>query len=606
MKRALILYIANILCLLCSAQQISVKSFKLLENDLTANTNGTTEYDQNEDKAALIKVVTTQTGFSFDCGSLGIVKTEQKPSEIWVYVPRGVRRITISHPSLGVLRDYEFPVPIEGARTYEMALSTDKVETIVKHDADIQYLTINVRPITAIVKIDGTEVPVVDSVVTKLVTYGQHTYSVTDPYYKDEQGIINMGKEKQTINVFLTPNYGKLQISSTPENGAQVFMDDGLTSIGTTPLTTNKIIRGSHSFRLKLSQYETKDTVIEVAGDGKTRDLQIPMNPTFGVVHITAPSGCSIFVNNQNKGLNSYNGRLTEGIYEIEARKESHRPYLTSIEIHKGETKNVALSSPTPIYGTLNVNSRPIGANVFVDGKLRGTTPLILNDVLIGKRNVKIEKDGYEASLSQAIVKEDGTSDINVMLQYIRNKSRVTFTCNEKVDSLFIDGKVGNAYGNNYLTPGIHKISFVAKGQRFNDNIMVPKVPKRFNLIVRGTADDLRPITPRYDESNKVFDVVEQMPSFPGGQGALMQYIANNVRYPVNAQVNGVQGRVVVSLVVETDGSISNVEVVRSVSPELDQEAIRVVSNMPKWIPGKQNGKPIRVRYNVPVSFRLQ
>lgn len=168
------------------------------------------------------------------------------------------------------------------------------------------------------------------------------------------------------------------------------------------------------------------------------------------------------------------------------------------------------------------------------------------------------------------------------------------------------DGKVGNAYGNNYLTPGIHKISFVAKGQRFNDNIMVPKVPKRFNLIVRGTADDLRPITPRYDESNKVFDVVEQMPSFPGGQGALMQYIANNVRYPVNAQVNGVQGRVVVSLVVETDGSISNVEVVRSVSPELDQEAIRVVSNMPKWIPGKQNGKPIRVRYNVPVSFRLQ
>lgn len=111
---------------------------------------------------------------------------------------------------------------------------------------------------------------------------------------------------------------------------------------------------------------------------------------------------------------------------------------------------------------------------------------------------------------------------------------------------------------------------------------------------------------PPKQEENKVFDVVEQMPSFPGGNSALMEYLHNNVKYPVVAQENGVQGRVVVSFVVEKDGSITDVRVVRSVDPSLDREASRVVSSMPKWIPGKQNGSAVRVKYNVPVSFRLQ
>lgn len=104
----------------------------------------------------------------------------------------------------------------------------------------------------------------------------------------------------------------------------------------------------------------------------------------------------------------------------------------------------------------------------------------------------------------------------------------------------------------------------------------------------------------------KIFDVVEQMPSFPGGNSALMQYLAQNIKYPVVAQENGVQGRVVVSFVVERDGSITDVRVVRSVDPSLDREATRVVKSMPNWIPGKQNGSAVRVKYNVPVAFRLQ
>ena len=122
----------------------------------------------------------------------------------------------------------------------------------------------------------------------------------------------------------------------------------------------------------------------------------------------------------------------------------------------------------------------------------------------------------------------------------------------------------------------------------------------------RVETEPVKAEAPKPEVENKVFDVVEQMPSFPGGQSALMSYLANNIKYPVVAQENGVQGRVVVSFVVERDGSITDVQVVRSVDPSLDREAQRVVRSMPKWIPGKQNGQAVRVKYNVPVSFRLQ
>uniref|UniRef100_UPI004028EBAC TonB family protein n=1 Tax=Prevotella sp. TaxID=59823 RepID=UPI004028EBAC len=114
------------------------------------------------------------------------------------------------------------------------------------------------------------------------------------------------------------------------------------------------------------------------------------------------------------------------------------------------------------------------------------------------------------------------------------------------------------------------------------------------------------PPAPKPEVSNKVFDFVEEMPHFPGGAAALQAFLSSNTKYPVVAQENGVQGRVIVSFVVERDGSITDVRVVRSVDPSLDREASRVVRSMPRWSPGKQNGSAVRVKYTVPVVFRLQ
>lgn len=124
--------------------------------------------------------------------------------------------------------------------------------------------------------------------------------------------------------------------------------------------------------------------------------------------------------------------------------------------------------------------------------------------------------------------------------------------------------------------------------------------------ILKAKEVIAEPEPPKHEEEDKVFDIVEQQPLFPGGPTALMKYLSENTKYPVVAQENGVQGRVTVQFVVEKDGSISDVHVLRGVDPSLDKEAVRVVKSMPRWTPGKQNGITVRVNYRVPVLFRLQ
>ena len=108
------------------------------------------------------------------------------------------------------------------------------------------------------------------------------------------------------------------------------------------------------------------------------------------------------------------------------------------------------------------------------------------------------------------------------------------------------------------------------------------------------------------EKNQQVFDVVEQMPEYPGGIQALFEYLQQNVKYPEDAKNQKVEGRVIATFVVETDGTINNVEVVKPAFPSLDAEAVRVLSAMPKWKPGMQSGKVVRVKYTVPINFNMK
>ncbi|MGM9811707.1 MAG: SUMF1/EgtB/PvdO family nonheme iron enzyme [Muribaculaceae bacterium] len=331
--------------LIVSAQGISVASFRRLDNDLTANIAGTMMKDQNGDVAALIKVVTTQTGFTFEGGMAGIVKTRQEAGEIWVYVPHGIQRITIKHPQLGVLRDYYFEIGIEAARTYEMVLTTGEVRTVVTQDTGGSFLAITVTPKTASVYIDE-ELQENDGSgeITKLLPYGEHQYRVEAGNYLPEAGVVTIGKEKQTLTISLKSALASLSVNST------------------TP-------------------------------------------------------GTRIFVNEKLRGTDKWQGSLAAGMYVIEGKLDGYHDSKTTINIGKQEAKTVTLPALVPMYGTLSVNYKPIGAEVWLDGKQLGSSPDIFKNVLAGKHKLTIKKSGYSDHSEDVLLAEGENKSLSGTLQ---------------------------------------------------------------------------------------------------------------------------------------------------------------------------------------------
>lgn len=130
-------------------------------------------------------------------------------------------------------------------------------------------------------------------------------------------------------------------------------------------------------------------------------------------------------------------------------------------------------------------------------------------------------------------------------------------------------------------------------------------VPVMFRLDNKSAEVVVASRKAQADESG-AYEVVEQMPEFPGGFAEMMKYLANNIKYPSEAHKNGTQGRVTVQAIIDTEGCVTNTRVIKGADPYLDAEAIRVVSSMPKWSPGMQDGKPVNVKFTIPVMFRLQ
>ena len=135
---------------------------------------------------------------------------------------------------------------------------------------------------------------------------------------------------------------------------------------------------------------------------------------------------------------------------------------------------------------------------------------------------------------------------------------------------------------------------------------------KKFALLLAvlfawtaATAQEVIP-QPKNTEDDEIFVVVEQDPEFPGGMEAMVQYLSSNIKYPQEAMEKSIQGTVYVTFVVEKDGKVNNIRVIRKIGGGCDEEAVRVVQAMPKWKPGKQRGKAVRVQYNLPIKFQLK
>ena len=324
---------------------MSVVSFQLNEQDLTANQQGTIVLDQNGEKCALIKVFTTETGFTFDVGSLGVAKTEQKVGEIWVYVPHGIKKINLSHPILQRL-EYSIPISIVKARTYEMRLTSDEVKTIIKRTVRSQYVLFKVSPQDALVELDGQTLAVTDGTATKRMPFGTYSYRVQAPRHAVKSGtiVVNDPKNKHIVNISLEPQYVNAKFSVA--NNAEIWIDE------------------------------------------------------------------------QKRGTGSCTLELGYGTYLVECRLPGHKPSQQEIQIDKNSaTGTITLTPPTPVYGSIDINSTPAEAEIWIDGKQVGTTPMLVSECLVGKHEILLKKSGYKDKKHILLVSEDQMSAVSESLE---------------------------------------------------------------------------------------------------------------------------------------------------------------------------------------------
>ena len=255
------------------------------------------------------------------------------------------------------------------------------------------------------------------------------------------------------------------------------------------------------------------------------------------------------------------------------------------------------------------------------EGECRGTCPACEAEVRYIERELDLRRQlgkavaivGISAGLSALTGCGNKAKNVDSVSESESNLSKGIV----KVDTLErVDGDV--EYKSPVDTVIVDKNPATIKKRTAPFKAPAPKAEKKESAVTEGEmvmgqtgGVDIEPVPmpnpyigPDYYE--KLFDVVEEMPSFPGGDRKLMEYLSENIRYPEELADACIQGRVIVSFIVEKDGSISNVKVAKSLAPLLDKEAVRVVSGMPKWIPGRQNGVAVRVRYIIPVTFRLQ
>ena len=356
--RMMMLILLLLTSLTIYSQGIAVEKFEAAPNDLTANKQGTMVYDQNGDVCALIRIQTTQKGFSFDVGSLGIMKVDDNHvGEVWVYVPSGVKRMSIRHQQLGSLIDYYFPVQVEGARTYLMYLATGTVQTIIDKDDGKTYFALNVTPAKALVMIDGVMQPLDDDgALTLRLARGPHTLAIQAPGYDAYSSSFDLGKEKMTKEVALVSALAHLSLSC-------------------------------------------------------------------------ATPGVGLYVNDQFKANDSWNGELMPGDYLIEARKEGHYTQKQSVTLAAKEKKTITIPALTARTGNLDVNYKPINCEVFLDGTRLGTSPDMFKNIIMGKHKIKISKAGYTPKEVTIDVSEGQTATLTGSLEKVAfDGNNKTFT----------------------------------------------------------------------------------------------------------------------------------------------------------------------------------
>lgn len=334
-----------------------------------------------------------------------------------MYVPEKARTLTIKHPVLGVLRNYAYPISITSGSVYEMKLVHGVVDTTIReHQILTEFVIINSEPSGADVYLNNEAVGKTPFSADK--PEGRYEWRVERHLYRAQAGVFDLkAGSKVRLTLTLQPDFGTLKLSSTPESGADIILD-GIKLDKKTPYTFTELPNGEHSITLSHPWYETVTQKVIIEAE-KTHEVSIVMKPIFGELTVNAQADEEVLINNELKGKGRWTGRLVPGVYQLELRKPSHKSAAMQITVKQGDKETIVLT-PTPIYGTLKVETTPMDAEIFLNGKTYGTTPQIIRELLIGTYDLEIKSAGYESIKKNIIIEESRAIELNETFSKIK------------------------------------------------------------------------------------------------------------------------------------------------------------------------------------------
>ena len=478
MKRILLVIFALISLNTFAQLQVKEGSFKYVPGGVIDNK---LEYtDGNDLPMALIKISTEnipeqeRMRLVFVGNRATQIIKKPKTGSMWIYISaEAATFIDIRHPDYGTYK-YYLPEELCDYCVYEMILQYKNPNAYAGPEKpNINYLIISSDREDAEIYIDDEYVG--DKEVSKTLNIGTtHTWRMECKYYHTESGSVEITEgDPIVVDKKMRPAYGFLEVESTPENGALVYIDNE--RVGKTPFKTDKLESGEYVVKVVKEMYKQAEQKFTVV-DGQTTKAVLNMEPNFVMVTINTDVEADIYINNELKAKGSWTGRLTEGSHYVEARKAQHETTSKNINVVLGEDMVINIDAPRAICGFLNVNTEPMRAEIYIDGKHYGQTPKIITDLLVGVHELVLNKQGY-AELKKTITITEGE----------------TLSLKETL----VPGKSNSSVKNENVTKTVQtpkpQQPKTETAKTVKQNVSKPKVDDKFGFVTLNAAYSVAP-----------------------------------------------------------------------------------------------------------------
>ena len=494
MKKILLVLFVFISLNAFSQLQVKEGSFKYLPGGVIEDKE--TYTDDNESPMALIKISTEnipeqeRMRLVFTGNRETQILKVPKTGQMWIYISaEAATFIDIKHPDYGTCK-YYLPEKLCEYCKYEMVLqyvSSGMSSAVTQQN---NYLTIIADQPNASIYIDDEYV---SDGFKSLAIGTTHTWKIECDMYHTESGSVTITKgEPVTIEKQLRPAYGFINVTSKPESGAVVFIDNK--KVGTTPYQSDKMASGTYKVRVVKDMYKTTEQTFTIT-DENTTNAVLEMSANFVNLNIETDAASEIYIDGQYKGKGKWSGRIADGAHFLEVKKDKHRTVSKNLNLVLGKDEILKIEAPTPITGFLDISSLPVKANIYLNGKHYGTTPRIISDLLIGDYTLKLEKEGCASVTKKITIEENQTL---TMKEQLPTGKEVTIKTDKTGDKIYVDGNyVGTTPLITNLSYGSHNLKAERGSQTATKTVEVKTTTVRdefvlaFGKMVKITSDKI-------------------------------------------------------------------------------------------------------------------